>query len=127
MILSLIRINPHPRTRREILDILRNAEFVVRTKTGCLGATVYLKKFEEEVILYLENWESREDFERHVRSSQYDRILAALDLARDPPEINFFDNTGLGGMEVIEAIRIRGTSPPSLMTGGGWGVGESQI
>jgi len=86
-----------------------------------------LKKFEEEVILYLEQWESREDFERHVRSSQYDRILAALDLARDPPEINFFDNTGLGGMEVIEAIRIRGTSPPSLMTGGGWGVGESQI
>jgi len=109
MILSLIRINPHPRTRREILDILRNAEFVVRTKTGCLGATVYLKKFEEEVILYLEQWESREDFERHVRSSQYDRILAALDLARDPPEINFFDNTGLGGMEVIEAIRTRGT------------------
>ena len=88
---------------------------------------MYLKKFEEEVILYLEQWESREDFERHVRSSQYDRILAALDLARDPPEINFFDNTGLGGMEVIEAIRIRGTSPPSLMTGGGWGVGESQI
>ena len=86
-----------------------------------------MKKFEEEVILYLEQWESREDFERHVRSSQYDRILAALDLARDPPEINFFDNTGLGGMEVIEAIRIRGTSPPSLMTGGGWGVGESQI
>ena len=68
-----------------------------------------MKKFEEEVILYLEQWESREDFERHVRSSQYDRILAALDLARDPPEINFFDNTGLGGMEVIEAIRTRGT------------------
>ena len=68
-----------------------------------------MKKYEEEVILYLEQWESREDFERHVRSSQYDRILAALDLARDPPEIDFFDNTGLGGMEVIEAIRDRGT------------------
>ena len=94
MILSLIRINPHPRTRREILDILRNAECVVRTKTGCLGSSVYLKTFEEEVILYLEYWQSREDFERHVRSSQYDRILAALDLARDPPEIDFFENTG---------------------------------
>jgi quinol monooxygenase YgiN len=122
MILSLIRINPHPRTRREILDILRNAECVVRTKAGCLGATVYLKRFEEEVILYLEYWQSREDFERHVRSSQYDRILAALDLARDPPEIDFFDNTGLGGMAVIEAIRTRGTSPPPS-TGGGWGGG----
>jgi quinol monooxygenase YgiN len=109
MILSLIKINPHPRTRRETLDILRNAECVARTKTGCLGASVYLKKFEEEVILYLEQWESREDFERHVRSSQYDRILAALDLARDPPEIEFFENDGLGGMEVIEAIRTQGT------------------
>jgi quinol monooxygenase YgiN len=106
MILSLIKINPHPRTRREILDILRNAEYVVRTKPGCLGASVYLKRFEEEVILYLEHWQSREEFEQHVRSSQYDRILAALDLARDPPEIEFFENDNLlSGMEVIKAIR----------------------
>jgi quinol monooxygenase YgiN len=107
MILSLLRINPHPRTRLEILDILRNAECIVRTKTGCLGSSVYLKKFEEEVILYLEYWQSREDFERHIRSSQYDRILAALDLARDPPEVSFFEVTDLGGMEVIASIRNR--------------------
>ena len=109
MVLSLIRINPHPRTRREILDILRNAESLTRTKTGCLGSSVYVKKFEEQVILYLESWQSREDFERHVRSSQYDRILAALDLARDPPEVHFFEIGTLEGMELIEAIRNRGT------------------
>jgi quinol monooxygenase YgiN len=108
MILSLIKINPHPRTRREILDILRNAEFLTRAKTGCLRSSVYLNKFEEEVILYLEQWQSREDFERHVRSSQYDRILAALDLARDPPEIEVFEKDRLGGMEVIGAIRNQG-------------------
>jgi quinol monooxygenase YgiN len=106
MILSLIKINPHPRTRREILDILRNAECVVRTKSGCLGASVYLKRFEEELILYLEHWQSREEFEQHVRSSQYDRILAALDLASAPPEIEFFENDDLlSGMGVIRAIR----------------------
>jgi quinol monooxygenase YgiN len=109
MILSLIKINPHPKTRHEILDILRIAEFVVRTKTGCLEANVYLKKFEENLILYLELWQCREDFEKHVRSTQYDRILAALDLARDPPEIDFFENDRLGGMELIGAIRNRGT------------------
>ena len=107
MIIALIKINPSPRSRLEILGILRNAECLTRAKKGCLGSSVYLKKYEEEVILYLEQWESREDFERHVRSSQYDRILAALDLARDPPEIDFFDNTDLGGMEVIEAIRTQ--------------------
>lgn len=91
------------------MEILRNAEFLTRTKTGCLSSSVYLKRFEEEVILYLEQWQSQEDFERHVLSSQYDRILAALDLARDPPEIEFFENDGLpGGMEIIEAIRNKG-------------------
>jgi quinol monooxygenase YgiN len=108
MILSMIKINPHPRTRREILEILRNAELLSRVKTGCLGSSVYLKKFEEEVVLYLEQWQSREDFERHVRSNQYDRILVALDLARKPPEIDIFEDGALGGMEVIEAIRTRG-------------------
>jgi quinol monooxygenase YgiN len=110
LILSLIKIKPHPRTRREILDILRNMECVTRIKTGCLGSSVYLKKFEEEVILYLEHWQSREDFERHIRSSQYDRILAALDQARDPPEVSFFEVTDLGGMEVIASIRNRGAT-----------------
>jgi quinol monooxygenase YgiN len=106
MILSLIKIKPHPKTRRETLAILRNAECVVRIKTGCLEASVYLKTFEEEVILYLERWQSRGEFEQHVRSSQYDRILAALDLARDPPEIEFFEKDDLlSGMEVIKAIR----------------------
>jgi len=109
LILSLIKIKPHPRTRREILDILRNVECVTRIKTGCLGSSVYLKKFEEEVILYLELWQSRDYFERHIQSNLYDRILATLDLARDPPEVNFFEITELGSMEVIEAIRSRGT------------------
>jgi quinol monooxygenase YgiN len=109
MILCLMKINPSPKTRREILDILRNAEFLNRTKSGCLETSVYVKKFEEDVILYLEHWETREDFEHHVRSSHYDRILAALDLARDPPEIDFFENDSLGGMEVIGAIRNRET------------------
>jgi quinol monooxygenase YgiN len=110
MILSLIKITPHPKTRHEILEILRIAEFVVRTKTGCLEANVYLKKFEENLILYLELWQCREDFEKHVRSSQYDRILAALDLARDPPEVNYFEFDGpLGGLEVIKAIRTQET------------------
>ena len=117
MILSLIKINPHPKTRHEILDILRNAECITRTKTGCSEVAVFLKKFEEEVILYLEQWQSREDFERHVRSSQYDRILAALDLAWDLPEIEFFEYYGLvGGMEVIEAIRTGGTRKDDALT-----------
>lgn len=103
-----MKIKPYSRTRREILDILRNAECLVRTKKGCLEAAVYLKRYEEEVILYLETWQSREDLERHVRSSQYDRILTALDLARDPPEITFLECNGRGGIEVIETMRNQG-------------------
>ena len=110
MILALIKINPHPRTRLEILDILRGAECVAMTKNGCLESSVYLKKtFEEEVILYVEQWQSREDFERHVRSSQYDRILVAMDLSSSPPKISFQEGDDLGGMEVIEAIRNQKT------------------
>jgi len=105
MILSLIKIDPHPRTRREIMEILRNAEFLTRTKTGCLGAAVYVKKCEEEVILYLEQWQSREDFERHIKSPLYNRLLAAMDLSVAPPEVSFQEGTDLGGMEVIKAIR----------------------
>ena len=115
MIISLVKITPYPKTRREILEILRSVECLTRTKTGCLGTSVYERTYEEEVILYLEQWQSREDFKHHVRSSQYDRILAAMDLAQEPPEISFFENDALPkGLAVIKAIRDEGIGTKGL-------------
>ena len=56
-------------------------------------------------ILYMERWDSEQDFERHVRSDLYRRILAAVEFSCKPPEIVFDYVNVSKGMELIEALR----------------------
>jgi quinol monooxygenase YgiN len=53
----------------------------------------------------MERWDSQPEFERHIRSELYRRILAALDFSRKPPEVVFDFVTASKGMELIEDLR----------------------
>ncbi len=53
----------------------------------------------------IEEWESREALDRHVRSDHYRKILAAMDLASEPPDIRFCCVALIAGMERIEELR----------------------
>ena len=58
-------------------------------------------------VLTREEWESRETLDKHVRSDQYRTILAAMDLAREPPEIQFCGIASTAGMERIEELQAK--------------------
>jgi quinol monooxygenase YgiN len=57
------------------------------------------------MLTLIEEWESREALDRHVRSNDYRKILAAMDLASEPPEVQFCSVLKESGMELIEEIR----------------------
>ena len=56
-------------------------------------------------IVYLEMWGSRQALHRHIRSGLYIRILHAIDLASQPPEISFYEIFGQEGLELVQALR----------------------
>jgi quinol monooxygenase YgiN len=51
----------------------------------------------------VEQWESKGDLERHIQSSLYRRILAAMEFASEAPEISFHEVSKSTGMDLIEA------------------------
>lgn len=53
----------------------------------------------------MEQWDADEAFFNHVRSDLYNRILAAVELSRIPPEFKFLFVKEVRGMELIEASR----------------------
>jgi hypothetical protein len=59
----------------------------------------------------MERWDSEPEFERHIRSEIYRRILAALDFSSKPPEVVFDFVTTSKGMELIEALRREPEQP----------------
>ena len=55
--------------------------------------------------MYVEEWESRENLERHIKSDPYRIILSLMELSGEPPEIKINTISKTEGLEAIEAIR----------------------
>ena len=105
MILSFLKINPLPGKQQVVLDILRSVIAPTRLKSGCMDCAVYTNQGEGQMIFYLEQWQSREHLERHIRSELYFRVLSAMELAREAPEIYFHEVSNTRGLEYVEALR----------------------
>jgi quinol monooxygenase YgiN len=105
MFLSLIRIVPIPEKRDKILEMLVSVARQAKLTYGCTTCTVCEESGNGNAIFYVENWGSREALERHVRSDMYIRVLHAMDLASEPPEISFYEISGEKGMELIRELR----------------------
>jgi quinol monooxygenase YgiN len=116
MIISLLRLSPIPEKRQTILDILRFVEDKVLLKRGCLGCGIYAECDKGRSILYLEQWRSKEENHVHIQSKLYMRLLNAMDLGREAPEIFFIEVSDSKGMDLIEALRARCGSSDSVAT-----------
>jgi quinol monooxygenase YgiN len=105
MILSFVKINPLPGKQQVVVDILRSVIGQTRVKSGCMDCAFYTDQGEGQTILYFEQWQSREPLDRHIRSELYFRVLSAMELANEQPEIYFHEVSETRGLEYIEALR----------------------
>jgi|SRR5215469_424037 len=112
MILSIIELTPSPGKRDKVLELLRFCIDGLSTKGGCLGAGVYEASNQEGSILYLERWESTEEFRHYVQSDRYLGVLSAIDLGRELPKIDFLEVSNMKSLELIVALRTGDPSTP---------------
>jgi quinol monooxygenase YgiN len=110
VILSLIELKPIFGNREKVLELLRFSVDRLRTRQGCQGCGVYESADDRETILYLERWESQEEFHRHIRSNIYLGVLNAIDLADGPREISFYNLSDKKSMDLIAALRTSGVA-----------------
>jgi quinol monooxygenase YgiN len=106
-ILSVIRIEPIPEKREEILCIFRSIKGPILAKSGCLDCLISEEDGDEGAILFMEHWQSWEDFTRHIRSEIYSKILEAMELSRQMPNVSFYEVSAIKGMELLRAVRSR--------------------
>lgn len=105
MLIARVQINAPPNRRDEILKTLRSAIGPTRVLPGCVRCRLYQDVENPNLLTLIEEWESREALESHVRSNDYRKILAAMDLASEPPEVQICSILTASGMELIEEIR----------------------
>ena len=72
-------------------------------KHGSVCSRVYKSYGDDDSILYIEQWKTKEALYRHIQSDLYRRILTVMELAKEAPDISFSEFEE--GLELIQALR----------------------
>ncbi len=79
----------------------------VEREIGCKSYAVLCDIHDRNRFCLIEEWETREDMERHIKSHRFGVLLGTKPLLRKSLNIKIYAVSHLQGMEAIEAIRIQ--------------------
>jgi quinol monooxygenase YgiN len=114
VVFSIIRLFPTAKQHGQVVEIMRSVQDLTRPLPGCLGCWLSEQDYLHNHIRYAEQWESEEALHEHIRSELYRRVLAAMELSRQSPEVKFYYASEEKGFELIETIRYQEALQPRI-------------
>ena len=112
MDVATLRMVVPPGRRDEILHALRWLAGPVRAHRGCAGCRILRDLDDDNALVLVEEWTSRQALERHLRSDDYRRLLALAELAVERPEIHFDHVAERRGLDLVVEVRTGGDRRP---------------
>lgn len=87
MIVFSIQIVAPDDRRTTLLRTLGSVLGPTRAAPGCLDARLYSDLDRPKTLLLIEDWETREQFERNFDMAKLNAIVAAIDLSSEAPVV----------------------------------------
>jgi len=91
--------------RTEMMQTLLSMIEPAGKETGCLGYDVFCDLEENRVFSLIEEWETHEDLDRHIRSEMFSVFLGTRSLLAKPLEMRIHTVSHSEGVEVVNALR----------------------
>ncbi len=110
MIIVRIRMKALMEKRTEIMQTLLSMIEPAGNEKGCLNYDVFSDIQGNAVFDLIEEWETREDLDRHIGSERFSVLLGTKSLLDRPLEMKIHTVSRSEGAEVINAIRGKGIS-----------------
>ena len=105
MIITTMRIKVPGERRKDFLDSAQLIIGPTRVQPGCIGCSFYQDLDEPDAILFVEEWDSRESLDKHIKSDSYRVILSLMELSTENPEFKLNTISETEGLEAVEALR----------------------
>lgn len=104
MIHAIVRLKVSAENQEAAISSIRSILEPTRVQPGCLGFRLYQEVGKAGRLALVEQWGTREDFERHVRSNEYRTVLETIERGVEPPEIQICEVRSAQGIEAIQEI-----------------------
>ena len=104
MIIFALQIEIPPEKTAVILNSFNTIRGPTKVQPGCLVFQILSDTENDNHILIRQMWESRKPLEQYIASEEFRNILAAMDMALEPPEVNFYTVSHEAGFELVQEI-----------------------
>jgi quinol monooxygenase YgiN len=87
MFLAFVKMNARPEKRKEILQTIQSIVAQMRKENGCVDSNFYQNAENENNFVLIEEWETRNALDDHLRSVRFTVLMGARSLLSRPPEV----------------------------------------
>jgi quinol monooxygenase YgiN len=105
MIIVRITMNVLPEKQLEVMQTLLSMIEPTGKEAGCLSYAAFCGIEDKSLFSLLEEWETRQDLDRHLKSHRFGVLLGTKTLLCEPPKIQIHTISQSEGMEAIHAAR----------------------
>lgn len=107
MIVTTIRIQTTPDNRKEIMQTFRSLSSPIQSERGCRSCRIYREVGNDETMIVIQEWDSKHNWDAHLRSEEFAVMIGAMSLLEKPDTIEFQILDRLEGSHSVEALKAR--------------------
>ena len=107
MIVTTLRMHTTPENRKELMQTFRSLYGSSPCGNGCKSCRVYRELGDEEAVIVIQEWDSINHLDKHLRSNEFAVMVGAMSLLEQPDTVEFQVLDQVEGSRSVEAIRAR--------------------
>jgi quinol monooxygenase YgiN len=107
MIVTTTKVTVASRNKRELFQTVWSLREQLEKARGCLSARLYLEVGDENSYVLMEEWETREDWNRHLQSEEFAVLLGAIRVLSGSSRFDFKLLAPTDGIEAITSARLQ--------------------
>jgi quinol monooxygenase YgiN len=107
MIVTTIRMHTTPENRKELMQTFRSLSNPIKSEHGCKSCRIYREVGNEEAVIVIQEWDSRNHLDKHLRSDEFAVMVGAMSLLEQPDTVEFQVLDQVEGSRSVKAIRAR--------------------
>lgn len=107
MIVTTIRMQTTPQNRKELMQTFRSLSNPIQSEDGCKSCRIYREVGNEEAVIVIQEWDSRNHLDKHLHSDEFAVMVGAMSLLEQPETVEFQVLGQLEGSRSVEEIKAR--------------------
>jgi quinol monooxygenase YgiN len=101
MVQLLLKLVAPSERADEIVDVLKAVMRPAQRARGCSFAGIYLSATDRRDVVYIEDWDDADELRRQFGTERFHRLLELLEMAADPPVVDFRIISEIHGLEYV--------------------------